>query len=235
MEVGPGAPKRLIHDWKWDQERLPYAPWWRLLALDTGSAMGLHVSKHSRPVKSLQDAICCLLTAKMASHGNIVHQFQDSRAESCRQHQLFDAVYLTIRPGRVVSSVYQHILSEILLASRDGGAGFSIGDRLRPTQAIIAVLEFAQLLGCNIEISWLSAEICASLFDKKCAALLWFASGFVQEAYCGDFCQTCRDFCQRAAIQRNALHFHVKSAAILGKVSKCSTHRGISTAHSTPC
>ena len=172
--------------------------------------MDLHVSKHSRPVKSLQDAICCLLTAKMASHGNIVHQFQDSGAESCRQHQLFDAVYLTIRPG------------------------FSIGDRLCPTQAIIAVLEFAQLLGCNIEISWLSAKICASLFDKKCAALLWFASGFVQEAYCSAFCQTWRDFCQRAAIQQNALHFHGKSAAILGKISKCSTHRGISTAHSMP-
>ena len=30
-------------------------------------------------------------------------------------------------------------------------------------------------------------------FDKKHGALLWFASGFVREAYCGTFCQMCRD------------------------------------------
>ena len=29
-----------------------------------------------------------------------------------------------------------------------------------------------------------------ALFDKKRATLLWFASGFVREAYCGAFCQT---------------------------------------------
>ena len=40
---------------------------------------------------------------------------------------------------------------------------------------------------------------CVPLFDKKCTALLWFASGFVWEAYFGTFCRTRRDFCQRVA------------------------------------
>ena len=52
-------------------------------------------------------------------------------------------------------------------------------------------------------------------FDKKCTALLWFASGFVREAYRGAFCQMCCDFCQRTAMRRNAPHIHGKSAAIL--------------------
>ena len=54
-----------------------------------------------------------------------------------------------------------------------------------------------------------------AVFGKKCAALLWFASGFVREVYRGAFCQMRCDFCQHTAIQRNAALFHGKSAAIL--------------------
>ena len=63
-------------------------------------------------------------------------------------------------------------------------------------------------------------KISAARFDKKRAALLWFASGFVREAYCDTFYQTCHDFCQHAVIWRNMLHFHGKSIVILGKASQ---------------
>ena len=56
-------------------------------------------------------------------------------------------------------------------------------------------------------------KICAPHFDKKCAALLWFASGFVRQA---------RNIVlqhfmpKRGEIRRNAPHFHGESTAILG-------------------
>ena len=56
----------------------------------------------------------------------------------------------------------------------------------------------------------------APLFDKKRATLLWFASGFVQEAYCGAFCQTCRNSAKRAAFSREKRCNPWKSATILG-------------------
>ena len=50
--------------------------------------------------------------------------------------------------------------------------------------------------------------ICAPLFDKKCATILWSASGFAREVYCGTFAK-------RAAVRRNAERFSRESAAIL--------------------
>ena len=40
-------------------------------------------------------------------------------------------------------------------------------------------------------------KMCVPPFDKKCATLLWFASGFVREVCCGAFRQTCCNFCQQ--------------------------------------
>ena len=77
--------------------------------------------------------------------------------------------------------------------------------------------------------------------QKECTALLWFASGSVQ--------QTWNMILRRFLLNMlrflpNVPHFHGKSSAILGAlqdgalsgiVSKCGTQRRISAVHGTPC
>ena len=89
-------------------------------------------------------------------------------------------------------------------------------------------------------------------FDKKRVALLWFASGFfagsVSRCFLPNmprFLPMCHDFCQHAAIWRNAPHFTRKvlqskdcgalqDGALSGIASKGGTHRAISAVHGTP-
>ena len=55
-------------------------------------------------------------------------------------------------------------------------------------------------------------NLCAPLFDKKRDTLLWFASGFVREAYCGTFCQTRRNSVKHAAFSREKCRNLYKTA-----------------------
>ena len=74
-------------------------------------------------------------------------------------------------------------------------------------------MQYSYIYGCTIIILllWYIYEskrkqhllkICAPHFDKTRAKLLWFASGFVREAYCAAFCQMHRDSAKRGVFSR---------------------------------
>ena len=80
---------------------------------------------------------------------------------------------------------------------------------------------------------------CDAFFDKKCTALLWFASGFVRETYCGAFCQTRCNSAKRTAfftvkVPQSLDCSALQDSALSGIALKCGAHGGISVAHGMP-